>query len=106
MRLTLLLTLALAMAVSSQSRAQDTLPEGPGKAGLQESCTQCHDLGTAIAQKRTHDEWVEILDRMVGYGLTLSDPKRAEIQDYLTANLSSKPAQPVTGGTTATPSKP
>jgi len=44
---------ALGLALSSQSLAQDTLPEGPGKVAIQEACTQCHDLGTAVGQKRT-----------------------------------------------------
>jgi mono/diheme cytochrome c family protein len=100
--------LALALALSSQSLAQDSLPEGPGKAAVQESCTQCHDIGTAIGQKRTPDEWADILDRMGGFGLTLSDAKRTEIQDYLNANLGSapaSPAQPPSGGA-PTPKKP
>jgi len=86
--------IALALAISSRSLAQDILPEGPGKAALQDSCTQCHDLGTAIGQRRTPDEWADILDRMAGFGLTLSDAKRTEIQDYLNANFGSAPAVP------------
>lgn len=113
MRLTLSLAaavpaFALAMALSSQSVAQDTLPEGPGKVAIQEACTQCHDLGTAIGQKRTPDEWADILDRMGGFGLTLSDAKRTEIQDYLNANLGSAPAaaQPALAGGAPTSKKP
>jgi len=34
------------------------------------------------------------MDRMSGFGLTLSDAKRTEILDYLNANLASTPAQP------------
>ena len=88
---------ALALVLSSTSVAQDALPEGPAKVAIQESCTQCHDLGTAVGQKRTPDEWVDIVDRMVGFGLTLTDGKRIEILDYLNAHVGTAPAQPAAG---------
>ncbi|OYU69263.1 MAG: hypothetical protein CFE28_04140 [Alphaproteobacteria bacterium PA2] len=93
--------LAMAAALSSQALAQDDLPEGPGKVAIQEDCAQCHDLGTAIGQKRSPDEWVEVVDRMTGFGLTLTDARRTEILQYLNANRSTAPAvaaPPATGG--------
>jgi len=67
--------LVFALASPGQSLAQDVLPEGPGKAAVLESCAQCHDLGTAISKKLTPDEWVDVMDRMGGFGLSLSDEK-------------------------------
>lgn len=93
--------LAIATAMFSQALAQDDLPEGPGKVATQEDCAQCHDLGVAIGQKRSPDEWVDVLDRMAGFGLTLTDARRTEILQYLNTHRSSAPsvaAPPATGG--------
>ena len=92
---------ALLLVLPFQAVAQDTLPEGPGKAAVQESCAQCHDLGTATSQKRSPAEWSDVMDRMAGFGLMLSDAKRTEILGYLNASLSLAavpPGQPSPAG--------
>ena len=79
--------LAIAATAVGPAAAQDALPEGPSKAALVEACTQCHDLGTVTAQRRGADEWVDVVDRMVGFGASLSDARKTEILAYLNANL-------------------
>ena len=95
-RLSVASTMALVLITMSpaQSMAQDALPEGPGKASILGSCSQCHDLETAIGKKRTPQEWVEVMDRMGQFGMSLSDSTRAEILDYLNAHLNSAPPVP------------
>jgi len=78
---------ALAAMSTGQAVAQDALPDGPGKAAVSEACTQCHDLGTVTAQRRGADEWADVVERMEGFGASLSDAKKAEILAYLSANL-------------------
>lgn len=80
--------LALATACGQSALAQESeLPEGPGKALLIESCTQCHAEGLITAQTRTSDEWADIVSRMVGFGATINERQQAEILAYLKTNL-------------------
>lgn len=81
------IALAAATLWVSPAGAQAELPDGPGKAALTEACTQCHDLGTVTAQHRSAEEWTDVIDRMEGFGASLSDAKRADIAAYLNANL-------------------
>ena len=81
------LALAAAALTGGPAGAQAELPDGPGKAAISEACTQCHDLGTVTAQHRSAEEWTDVIDRMEGFGATLSDTKKAEIITYLNANL-------------------
>src|SRR4051812_36823538 len=79
--------LALAAIPAGGARAQDDqLPDGPGKATLTEACTQCHGTGQITAQRRTPDEWADVVSRMVGVGAIVSDQQHAEIVAYLSAN--------------------
>lgn len=104
--LALTAALALPLFLSTPSSAQDNLPEGPGKAALQDSCTQCHDLGTAIGQKRAPEDWADVLDRMSGLGLTITEDRRTEILSYLNANFGSAPAPAAVPAGATTPKKP
>jgi len=80
--------LALVTLCISSAQAQDSeLPEGPGKALLIETCTQCHAEGLITAQTRTSEEWADIISRMVGFGATIGERQQAEILTYLKTNL-------------------
>jgi len=81
------LALAAASLVVSPAGAQEVLPDGPGKVALTKACTQCHDLGLVAAQRRSAEEWADIIDRMEGFGAPLSEAKKADILAYLNANL-------------------
>lgn len=81
------IALAAAALSVSPAGAQEGLPDGPGKVALTEACTQCHDLGTVTAQHRSIEEWTDVIERMEGFGASLSDAKKAEITAYLNANL-------------------
>lgn len=81
------IALAAAALSAGPAGAQAELPDGPAKATLTEACTQCHDLGTVTAQHRSAEEWTDVIDRMEGFGASLSDAKKADILAYLSANL-------------------
>jgi hypothetical protein len=85
---------AVALLAAPAAIAQDALPDGPGKAELTSTCTQCHDLGQVSAQHRSADEWNEIVGRMQGFGAVLDDTKKAAILAYLNANLGKDAAAP------------
>jgi competence protein ComEA len=91
-------SVALAGTVSSKVLAQDDpLPDGPGKQVLLDSCGSCHDAALVAGQKRSPDEWADVVNRMVGMGATVSDDQYKQITAYLNTNFSSG-AAPVAAG--------
>jgi len=81
------ISLAAASLGVTPAGAQEALPDGPGKVALVKACTQCHDLGLVAAQRRSAEEWTDVIDRMEGFGAPLSEAKKADILAYLNANL-------------------
>lgn len=69
-----------------------TLPEAPGKADTLASCTACHGVDLIVAQRRSPDEWSQVVSRMVGNGASLSDEQYQSVLAYLTTNLANTPA--------------
>ena len=61
------------------------LPEADGKAVLQRSCTQCHDLQTAIGKTASREEWNEIIARMIGAGAMVTASEHQTLVQYLTS---------------------
>jgi mono/diheme cytochrome c family protein len=59
------------------------LPEGEGRAILQRSCVQCHDLQTAIGKTASREEWSQILSRMVGVGASVTAAEQQTLIQYL-----------------------
>jgi len=96
-----LLTLALATVAfvalmlpettQGQRGQQVTLPDGPGKAMVEATCTKCHGLNFITnAFGFSRDEWVRLFSSMV-------TPPQAEanaIADYLAKNFPEKPNVP------------
>ena len=67
-------------AVDAQSTE---LPEGPGRAVLLENCTACHGAEQITAQRRSSDEWEQVVNRMIGNGASLTDDQYKEVVAYL-----------------------
>jgi len=96
-----LLTLALATfafvalmlpeTTRGQRGQQVTLPDGPGKAMVEATCTKCHGLNFITNSFGfSRDEWVRLFSSMV-------TPPRAEsdaIADYLAKHFPEKPGTP------------
>ena len=68
------------------------LPDGPGKDVVLSSCTACHGIDLIVGQKRTPDEWGQVVDRMVGNGASLSDEQYKAVVTYLQTNLAAPAA--------------
>ncbi|MDE3165290.1 MAG: helix-hairpin-helix domain-containing protein [Acidobacteriota bacterium] len=73
----------LLLAASHPLAAQDKLPEGPGKAVLLKTCKTCHPPDTAASKRHTHDEWEEVIQKMIDTGATGTDEEFDQIVDYL-----------------------
>ena len=69
---------------ASADAAQQQLPAAEGRAILQRSCTQCHDLQTAIGKTASRQEWNDIIARMVGAGAILTQSEQQTLIQYLT----------------------
>ena len=52
-----------------------------------EACTQCHGVDLIMAQPHTHDEWSQVVSRMVGNGAALTDEQYQTVVAYLAKNL-------------------
>lgn len=71
------------VALSPANAQSADLPEGPGKALVQESCTTCHGADLVTAQRRSPDEWTEVVNRMVGNGAELTEEQNKAVLAYL-----------------------
>ncbi len=59
------------------------LPDGPGRAFATENCSACHGIELVTAQRRTAEEWEQIVNRMIANGDTLTQDEYNEVVAYL-----------------------
>jgi len=64
--------------------AQVKLPDGEGKDLVENVCSACHGLETAIDSNRTEAEWKKVVDTMAARGAEATDAEFATIVKYLT----------------------
>jgi cytochrome c5 len=81
-------------AAATASAKGTTLPEAQGKKQIMASCTRCHGIDIIVAQPRTPDEWVQVVNTMIGSGMTLTDDEYSTVVNYLSDNLRSPMAGP------------
>jgi len=72
----------------------DVLPAGEGKEILETRCTLCHNTERVTRQRFARDDWQDTINRMIGYGVPLSDNQKAVLTDYLAANFRGEPKAP------------
>ena len=75
--------------------AQDTLPEGPGKAQVLELCSACHEAAKATSVKLTREGWIETIDRMKAFGASGSDEGFAAVLEYLSTHFRGDTVRPL-----------
>jgi len=46
-------------------------------------CSSCHGADQITAKRASKADWQAVIDRMKGYGATLTDPQTASLVDYL-----------------------
>lgn len=81
-----LLAAISSLTIGASAYAQE-LPEGQGKAVVQTACTQCHGLDVIVSQRRSREDWTEVVSRMVGNGAQLSDEDYNQVIQYLATYL-------------------
>lgn len=64
------------------ARDDQQMPEGEGKAILQRTCQQCHDLATA-STKLAAEEWSAVIAKMMTYGAKLTPADQQKLITYL-----------------------
>jgi competence protein ComEA len=91
LRLLMLTGLALIGVAAGQPPADTTSPTflpGAGRDTFIKVCSSCHGAESAVAQFRSHDDWLKTLDEMASNGAQGSDDEWAQIQAYLDKNYS------------------
>jgi cytochrome c5 len=68
-------------------RTHGPMPDGPGKEVILNTCTQCHDLYRIKENRRSPEEWEELLVSMLNEGAQLNDEEFARVHLYLSRNF-------------------
>lgn len=63
-------------------RTDRQTPEADGRAILQRSCLQCHDLATA-STKPASEDWNAVIAKMMTYGAKLTPADQQKLVEYL-----------------------
>lgn len=71
-----------ASAGGRSGRGEQPGPEGEGRAILQRTCQQCHDLATA-STKLPSEEWSAVVAKMMTYGAKLTPADQEKLIGYL-----------------------
>lgn len=74
-------------AVACLARAQDSLPEGRGKAEFTRICSQCHAVTIVTKLRMTEDGWSGVVDDMVSRGAQGTDDEFNRVVKYLAAHF-------------------
>jgi DNA uptake protein ComE-like DNA-binding protein len=92
---TFLVALFIVIGCAQYAAAQDTLPEGPGKAQVLQLCGACHEAAKATSVKLTREGWIETIDRMKAFGATGSDEDLAAVLEYLSTHFRGDTVRPL-----------
>jgi mono/diheme cytochrome c family protein len=65
-----------------RGRTDRQTPEADGRAILQRSCLQCHDLATA-STKPASEDWNAVISKMMTYGARLTPADQQKLAEYL-----------------------
>jgi len=87
--------LLVVMGSAHAALAQDTLPDGPGKAHVLQLCSACHEAAKATSVKLTPEGWVETIDRMKAFGATGSNEEFAAVLEYLSTHFKGDTVRPL-----------
>ncbi len=58
---------------------------------LNSTCTLCHTIDVVNNAKHTADDWPDVLDKMVQFGMEISAEDRKTIEAYLTTHSNTPP---------------
>jgi competence ComEA-like helix-hairpin-helix protein len=74
-------------AAAFLAQAQDSLPEGKGKAEFTRICSQCHSTAVVTKLRNTEDGWSGVVDDMVSRGAQGTDDEFNRVVKYLAAHF-------------------
>jgi mono/diheme cytochrome c family protein len=80
------MTMATASAAPPDA-ATSALPEGPYRALVLRTCALCHSIDLVVAQRRTEEQWDQLIGVMVDRGARATDDEQAQILEYLVKNF-------------------
>jgi len=92
------------MASPSRARASrayatvQDLPDGQGKAILQNSCTACHGLDDVVSSHMDKAGWTSLVESMISNGAQLEDKDKPVLIDYLVKNYGPSGGQQAAAG--------
>lgn len=76
-------------AVDEGEETSDHPADGhPGQALVEARCAGCHGLDQVYTGVRTDEEWVEVINDMVGRGAQVNEEERATMVEYLLSRQS------------------
>jgi len=79
-------------AAPGEPGQSSAFPDGEGKGLVLAACTQCHNLGSIVLQRKTMDGWERTVRDMVSRGAQVRPEEIVLISDYLTRSFG--PAAP------------
>jgi mono/diheme cytochrome c family protein len=83
-----------AFIVFTQPPAQaQGLPDGEGKAAIEQSCNLCHGLNYITQSGRGAEEWRNLVSDMVSRGAPLTKEEFEQVVKYLATHFGSKSPQ-------------
>src|SRR5215469_12729687 len=86
-----LLWLAAAVVGGAPAAAQPQLPDGPGKAVIQQACLGCHDPVRIMNSGYNRQDWQNVIHMMQNVGAPVPQEQVAVLIDYLAKNFPEKP---------------
>ena len=81
---TLGMGLVAGLILARPAIAQDTLPEGPGKAETVAACSGCHGIGQILGEHRNAEAWATTVTSMINNGAPVADADFDKVVGYLT----------------------
>jgi competence ComEA-like helix-hairpin-helix protein len=88
MRVPVLVALVLIAGLGVALRAQDDMPEAPGKAITLRYCTGCHGADQFSSSRKSGNDWDQTITAMTEKNLAFaSDADYAAVLDYLSSCL-------------------
>jgi competence protein ComEA len=81
---------SLVLAAGGMARAQQQLPDGPGKETFVRVCSKCHGAEIVVGRGNTEEGWTQVVLNMAQRGAQATDDEFGEIVDYLSKKFPPK----------------
>ncbi len=71
------------------------LPDGPGRAELDQLCAKCHEIERSVSKRQDRDGWEVTLNKMIAMGTKGTDKQFAAVLDYLVKHFPADEIPPI-----------